>query len=135
MQFGLARCKAENNINLPFDVMHDGISFENNLEMYDWFIAKAQTKAYTEVLKNSFKYVEEGREIFPTLVIYEQCVALMEILKAFKCDRQMSNLSLIGGKSQVGMITYSSKISGMDSVKLINQSVTGLYEIEVDLLK
>ena len=47
---------------------------------------------------------------------------------------QGANLSKIGGKTSSGTIKFSKNISKNDEFKLINQSVTGLYQNEIDLL-
>jgi CRISPR-associated endonuclease Csn1 len=45
-----------------------------------------------------------------------------------------ADLKEIGGSSKTGVTLISKKISGYRECKLINDSVTGLYEKEVDLL-
>ena len=45
---------------------------------------------------------------------------------------------MIGGSGKSGIVSINSAVSntkGVKSVKLINQSVTGLYEQEIDLIK
>ena len=58
----------------------------------------------------------------------------MEILKAFKCDAQISNLKDLCGKGNVGKILKNASLQGFQSAYLIHQSPTGLYEYRTDLL-
>lgn len=126
------RCAAAQK-ELPV-TSYDGISSEKNIDLYNWFIAKFHSKAYEDLLKNVCNYVEAETEKFAGMSLLEQCDLLIEILKSFKCDRQASDLSMLCGKARVGEIKYSNKLSNMQSAKLINQSITGLYETEIDLL-
>ena len=71
----------------------------------------------------------------PDLCVLNQSKILLEILKLFKCDRQCPNFELLNGKKSVGIIYASSSLNKVISAYLINQSVTGLYEVKVDLLK
>lgn len=58
----------------------------------------------------------------------------MEVLKAFKCDAQSSNLKDLCGKGSVGTILKNASLQGVQSAYLIHQSPTGLYEYRTDLL-
>ena len=42
---------------------------------------------------------------------------------------------VLNGTKTSGIIKVNSKISNYNSIYLINQSVTGLYEVKVNLLK
>ena len=44
-------------------------------------------------------------------------------------------IELLNGKKTVGVIKKNVVLVKIDSAYLINQSVTGLYEVKVDLLK
>ena len=72
---------------------------------------------------------------FIQLDILNQSKILIEILKAFQCDRQCPSLEVLNGTKTSGIIKVNSKISNYNSIYLINQSVTGLYEVKVNLLK
>jgi CRISPR-associated endonuclease Csn1 len=50
------------------------------------------------------------------------------------CNSASADLRLIGGISNAGVATINKNVSGYREYKLINDSVTGLYEKEVDLL-
>ncbi len=129
----IARCFAANT-ELPVRI-YDGISKEENIELFDWFCEKLKTKVYYALFANMLSDMENNRGKFCSLSELEQCKLLMEILKAFKCDRQCPNFKVLNGKGTVGIVRNNKKISGMESVYLVNQSATGLYEVKTDLLK
>lgn len=113
----------------------DKVSAEENMELYSWFIKKLGANVYRPLFSNVLNYLNKCGNVFESLNMLEQCKVLLEILKTFKCDRQVSNLSSLCGKSSVGTILTSKNLSNMDSAYLINQSPTGLYEVKVNLLK
>lgn len=68
----------------------------------------------------------------------EQCCVLNEILKILHANVLSGDLSLIGESPNTGTMKTNAKFSeikDVHSIKLINQSVTGLFEQEIDLLK
>ena len=129
----IARCSAANT-ELPIRI-YDGISKDGNVELFDWFCEKLKTKVYYALFANMLTDMENNRDKFCSFSELEQCKLLMEILKAFKCDRQCPSFKALNGKGTVGIVRNNKKLSGMESAYIVNQSVTGLYEIKVDLLK
>ena len=114
----------------------DGITNEDNVKMYDWMIKRLESKVYAALpLSNVSKSLNESREKFAAMTVLEQCKILKEILKSFKCNRELTNLLALNGKKSVGELKYNKKLTSFDSAYLINQSVTGLYEKKIDLLK
>lgn len=112
----------------------DGISSENNLRLYDFFLSKLNSGPYS-VLLNSLKVrLHEGRDVFQQVDIPEQCSILLQILKSFRCNAENSDLSKLCGKSQIVPARPTKKFSGYEKVYLVHQSVTGLYEYKTDLL-
>lgn len=58
------------------------------------------------------------------------------IIKVLHANVETGDLTLIGEAKQSGLLTISSKIQpSIKELKLINQSITGLFEQETDLLK
>ena len=114
---------------------YDGITKEENLKMYDWFTARLDKGAYARLFSNMITDMKSSRSKYEDLNILEQAKILLEVLKAFKCDRQVSNFKSLNGKASVGIIAFSSNLSNLKSAYLINQSVTGLYEKKINLLE
>ena len=82
--------------------------------------------------------LEKRREEFVLCSPEKQCYVLNEILKILHANVLSGDLELIGEKPNTGvMLTKAmfSEIKDVHSIKLINQSVTGLFEQEIDLLK
>lgn len=114
----------------------DGISAEDNVKMYDWFISRIEQPCYLKLFNNERKQLSNCRDAFCSLSILKQAKALMEILKVFKCDSVFGNFKEFNGSSgTAGRVQKSSNISSFTSAFLIHQSSTGLYETKVDLLK
>lgn len=127
------RCAAA-KAELPI-TPYDGITAEENVALYEWFLKKLDAKVYQQLFQALIKDLTAEKEHFSTLGILDQSKVLREILKAFKCDRQLLSLELLNGKKSVGNIKISKDLSSRKSVKLIHQSITGIYEIKQDLLK
>ena len=78
--------------------------------------------------------VDNGKNKFETLEVPEQCVVLKNIIASFASNTQNVDLSLLNEGAHVGTIYLSKYIEKLMECKLINQSATGLFENEVDLL-
>ena len=112
-----------------------GIEKEKNLEMYDMFINKLSNTIYQYRPANPKETLLQKREKFTELEISAQCVVLGEILHLFQCKPlTTADLAFIGGSSNTGKMQISKNISKCNSIKLISQSVTGVYEQATDLL-
>lgn len=114
---------------------YDGISKESNVKLYEWFFERLNSNSYKSLFTSVIKDMDSCREKYEDLCVLNQSKILLEILKLFKCDRQCPNFALLNGKKSVGIIYASSSLNKVISAYLINQSVTGLYEVKVDLLK
>lgn len=118
---------------------HDGITREENESVYQELCSKLEHTVYRNRPNESCKALlvdPATREKFQSLCCEEQCLVLQEMLWLFGCSAQtMANLILLGGSAMSGKIIISKKISSQNSVVLLNQSVTGLFEQKLDLLK
>ena len=79
------------------------------------------------------KTLLDSRERFLSLCIEDKCKLLAEILHLFQCQSGAANLSLVGGPGHAGTIKINNNISNVNSIYIINQSPTGIYEQEIDL--
>lgn len=111
-----------------------GITCEANLELYDLFVDKLGHTIYRYRPANPKEALMKDREKFVTLNLPEQCVVLGEILHLFQGKYSVGNLTLIGASPNSGKVQVGKVISNCSSVKLVHQSVTGIYEQVVDLL-
>ena len=69
------------------------------------------------------------------LSLEEQCEVLQNIIASFSPSAQNIDLSLIGESAHTGTVRLSKKLNKIEECVLVNQSVTGLFEKEVDLLQ
>lgn len=113
----------------------EGITKEQNLSFYLELCRKQKETIYQYRPNNKYKFLMEAKEKFEKLSCEEQCVVLNEILWLLKCKPNVADFSLIGGASRAGVISVNKIVSNYTSVVLKNQSVTGLYEQTIDLLK
>ena len=113
----------------------DGVNTEKNLIAYKLLMEKSSNGIYKKRAGNQAGIFEKGLEKFEKLVLEEQCKVILEMLKYFKCNAELSNLKAIGGSVNAGKLLISKELSKYSSVVEINPSVTGLFENELDLLK
>lgn len=115
--------------------VQDKITFEENLELYDILLNKQKNTIYQYRPSSQVQKIEEGRKKFKNLTLEEQCIVINEILNLLRCKPVTADLSLIGGASSAGRIGINKVISNNKNIKIINESVTGLFKQEIDLLK
>lgn len=111
------------------------ISKEKNKELFVMFLKKISFPIYNRIFGNVSNTLKEKVDEFNNFSVYQQCVVLLEVLKLFKCDRQSSDLSLLGGAAKSGIILCNKSLAKVKSAFIINRSVTGLFETKIDLLK
>ena len=106
------------------------------VEMYDGLTSRYETSIY-RLRPNSavLDTLKKGRDKFRTLSVEEQLQMLEEVLKLFRTVNENCNFSLIGGKPTAGKTTMGKKLSNLNSCILLSQSVTGIFEKRIDLLK
>jgi CRISPR-associated endonuclease Csn1 len=130
------RCAARKE-ELPV-TKFDEISKAKNLELYHFLAEKCDTKAYQScfsVFSIIGKELREYESNFIEMSMWEQIKILLEALKTFRCNAVYGNFELLSGIKMRGRVEMNKKISALSSAYLINQSVTGLYEHRIDLLK
>ena len=114
---------------------YDGLTQESNIRIYDTFIDKLTNTIYSKRPANPVDKLKNKREIFEQLSVECQCIVLNEILHLFQCKPIMgADLSMLGEAKATGIITKNKIISTCNNVIIVNQSVTGLFKQETDLL-
>lgn len=127
------RCLAQRT-ELPVSA-YDGICVIQNEDLYRWFIEKCNQSVYSSFLANMKADMIANCEKFVGMSLFEQCKLLLEIIKAFRCNAQVPNFSSLCGKSEVAAIFRGINLTKYSSAFIVNQSVTGLYESKIDLLR
>ena len=113
----------------------DYLTKEQNERLYKVFENKLKNTIYKNKKNNQVEQVIKGFVNFKKLGIEEQAFQLNQILMIFGSFNSGFNMKLIGGKEKTGVTTISTRFRDYNEFKLINQSITGLFENEVDLLK
>ncbi len=94
---------------------------------------------YSKKLSIQAKNFVNGREQYINLGVNEQCKLLCEAIYLFQCNSVISDLRLIGGSKHAGKLLLSKVLSkngnAKNEVSIVNPSPTGLFEIEVNILK
>lgn len=126
-----AQCRNEKEVTA-----FDHISAEENMELYTSLIDKMTNTVFSVKFGKIAKQLSKKLETFAALSMYRQCVVIMQLLNMLHANVATGDLSLIDLPQKVGTVTIANKVqTSIQSLKLINQSVTGLYESEIDLLK
>jgi CRISPR-associated endonuclease Csn1 len=112
-----------------------GLTEEDNIRLYDVLREKYGGKKYKVFFGGLSDTLTEKREKFVSLALGDQSETLNEILHGFQCNPVYVNLKKIGGPGTTGVIKKSNDISKFESIKIINQSPSGLFESDTDLMK
>lgn len=117
---------------------YDHITAEENIELYNALVNKLTSTVFSVKFGDLGNKLLNKSELFNSLEAEKQCYIIMEILKIVHANVMSGDLTYLGEAKNTGTAKTNSKISeikNITSVKLINQSVTGLYEQEIELLK
>lgn len=79
--------------------------------------------------------LKEKKDTFLKLDTESECLVLYEILHLFQCQSGAANLKMIGGPGNAGILVMNNNITKYNQISIINQSPTGIYEEEIDLMK
>lgn len=110
------------------------LSCDRNQKVYDCLLEKCQNGIYKNRLGAVNQILADGREVYCTLNLEQQCYVLMQLMGNFQAGLK-ADLQLIGGSKTSGKMKISKRISNASEVRLICQSPTGLFEREIDLLR
>lgn len=116
---------------------YDGISVDENVELFLALVDKMRNTLLGQRFGDMGTKIVDKTERFASLAPEKQCVVIFEIIKMLHNNVVMGDLSLIGLAKNSGAIFVNSKltkIGGVSSIKLIHQSITGLFEQQIELL-
>lgn len=106
-----------------------------NMHIYDMLLAKSSNSLYKNRPASQTTDLQEQRDVFEKLSLADQIHVIGEVLKLFKCASASANLKLLDKGNACGVIKVSNNILKFKQCVLINQSPTGVFEHEVDLMK
>ena len=117
-------------------IIDDLISLDNNIQLYEELITKHTEGIYKNRPNPIGTKLIAKRDKFKSLSIEEQCCIILELLRMTSIGGNGADLSLLGESKQSGTMKISKDITKIEELKIINQSITGIYKSPyVDLNK
>ena len=114
----------------------DKLTKQQNIELYCILCGKLTNKISNYRSNNHGKRLTELQNEVGQLSCEDECIVLNEILWFLRCKpTTMGDLRLLGESKATGKIMINRTITNHESTILINQSVTGLFEQKIDLLR
>jgi CRISPR-associated endonuclease Csn1 len=113
------------------------ISKKRNCELYDLLTQKYSNGIWSKRPNPLGGKLSATSDNFYELELFDQCKVLMEILKStlFGIASSESDLRLLGHSKSCGVMTMNKVLTSYKEVLLVNQSITGIYESRIDLLR
>ena len=113
-----------------------GIDRQHNIELYWSLVEKLSKSPYTVMYNRAAQKLKDYAETFCGQGFRDQCTALKGILDLFSTSISNVALKLPDGQGCTGMLRLSKKLENVagHSWLLIHQSVTGVFEKQIDLL-
>lgn len=127
--------KRRSKEELKVNSRYDKITAEENLELYDAYLDKLKNSLYSKRLASQIAIFEAGREKFIRLSIENQCELLVNALNMFGTKGLASDTRLIGGSASAGLLVMSKTLKPDMKIKIVNQSITGMFDNERDINK
>ena len=107
---------------------------EKNVSLYKNICEKYALTIFKKKKGTIKTIVQKGKEVFEhDLTIEEQCIVLRNLMLNFQTGDSV-DLHLIKGSAATGTMQLNKKVSNAEELKLIDQSVTGVFSREIDLL-
>lgn len=105
------------------------------MRLYDILIAKSANNFYKNRPASQTSVLKQQRDKFAKLPLSKQIRVINEAINIFKCASATADFKLLEKGSACGKIQVSTNITKCKQCILINQSPTGVFEQEVDLMK
>ena len=105
----------------------NNIILTNNIKLYDLLIDKFENTVYKNRVSKITDYLNQNRDNYLELNLYEQCKIILEILENFNCSvTKRIKLKLLNVNKEIGRLSKTINFNN-DKVILYNYSITGLY--------
>lgn len=112
----------------------EGITAEHNVELYDELLKKHRDGIFSNRPNCLGEKLEKRRNLFSGLSLEQQISLLIQLLNTTGIVAGGSaDLTLLDESKQTGVMLIPKKISTEVPAYLIHQSITGIYEKEIDL--
>lgn len=123
--------KRRDGADIMPDKVHDHITPEKNIELYDTLCAKLTSSVFAKCPGNIAAAVTAGREKFAALTAEAQIVCLLSIISWFG-NVQTCDLESIGGSKKTGAKVPNSRLAAWrknySDVRIVDTSASGLFE-------
>lgn len=129
----IEKAQETGNYNIGSASSHKVITTEKNDLLFNNLCQKIRD-FYSTKKSNILGLLNENIDNFRNCSIENQIYTLLQVVDWLSLNCITVDLSRIGGASKVGYCRIGKKISNCSEAILINQSVTGLFESQVDLL-
>ena len=111
------------------------ITKEKNTELFNTLALRLNSKPYNNNKWNIYKTLAGKEEVFKALDVEKQCYTINQIIYWINSTTPTVDLEKLKGSKQEGKMRLNKKISECNECVLIHQSVTGMFERRIDLLK
>ena len=109
----------------------DRISKDENLILFDLITQKMTDTILSVKFKDMGEKIRAKRDTFIAISVEDQCYVILQVLNILHANAMLGDLTSIGLSKQSGRVGSSMDYSSVKgSLRIINQSVTGLYENE-----
>lgn len=126
----------EYNVRYEAESMFEGFDHADLNSLYDELTSKLGTSIYKKRPANQLNALEKGKEKFKNIqTLREKAQIIKEMLIMYRCDAAtVANLKAIGGSANAGSMKIKKNTLTSRSLVLVNQSITGLFETEEELV-
>ena len=99
--------------------------------MFDLITQKMTDTILSVKFKDMGEKIRAKRDTFIAISVEDQCYVILQVLNILHANAMLGDLTSIGLSKQSGRVGSSMDYSSVKgSLRIINQSVTGLYENE-----
>ena len=124
--------KKNHNQAVRLDSVHDKISTEQNVALYQKLTEKLDVWPFNKLPANQWQTLRDGDEVFKKLSTEEQVKTVLQIVGLFSASSTGNDLSEIKGSKNAGVKLLSYCLSNWKKnykeVCVVDQSASGLYE-------
>ncbi len=116
-------------------VLDNEISEQQNCELYEQLTEKHSKGIFAKRPNAMGTKLQSQKELFKKLKLSDQCKALNKVLELTRIGIINVDLQVLKESAHCGVMLTAKRISDANEFLLINQSITGVYENTIDLLK
>ena len=104
--------------------------------IYEELYLKLKESIFQKRPAQQMKTLEKGKEAFISIDnLGEKAKVINEIITMFRCDATtVANLKAINGSQNAGSMKVKKNTLTSKSLKVVHQSITGLFETEEELV-